>query len=176
MQDYLTRARVGVCPLEPDASIISERFTSPLKLLEMMAHGVPVVASDVPVDAGDRDPRRVGVAGSAQAIPRPWPAASGPCSTTGALAQRLAAAARQRVMAFSWQERARRLLDFLERAGRPSSIERARRRRECMAETASLTREQAFGRRRLAPRLEPALPLLLHQAPDLAKEPGALLS
>ena len=116
VRDYLARARVGVCPLEPDASIVSERFTSPLKLLEMMAHGVPVVASDLPVT------RAIVTHGESALLVRPGDPvalANGIRAVLddGALAHRLAAAARQRVLAFSWQERARRLIDFLERLG-----------------------------------------------------------
>ena len=82
VQDYLTRARVGVCPLDPDVSIISERFTSPLKLLEMMAHGVPVVASDVPSTRSIVTHGETAWLVSPGILP-PWPAASGHCSTTG---------------------------------------------------------------------------------------------
>jgi glycosyltransferase involved in cell wall biosynthesis len=113
VQDYLARARVGVCPLEPDASIISERFTSPLKLLEMMAQGVPVVASDLPVT------RAIVTHGESAVLVRPGdPAALADGIRTllddRVLAQRLATAARKRVMTFSWSERARQLLGFLE--------------------------------------------------------------
>jgi glycosyltransferase involved in cell wall biosynthesis len=110
---YLGRARVGVCPLPVGTSITSDQFTSPLKLLEMMAYRVPVVASDVPPT------RSIVIHGeTAWLVPAEDPAAlAGGIQTLlddPALADRLAAAARQRVEQFSWQGRARRLLDFLE--------------------------------------------------------------
>jgi glycosyltransferase involved in cell wall biosynthesis len=48
VRDYLSRAKVGVCPLPEGVSVTSEHFTSPMKVLEMMAHGIPIVASDLP--------------------------------------------------------------------------------------------------------------------------------
>jgi glycosyltransferase involved in cell wall biosynthesis len=113
VRDYLARARVGVCPLESEASIISERFTSPLKLLEMMAQGIPVVASDLAVI------RAIVTHRESALLVRPGdPVALAAGIRTlledRALAQRLAAAARIRAMAFSWSERARRLREFFE--------------------------------------------------------------
>jgi glycosyltransferase involved in cell wall biosynthesis len=119
---YLARARVGVCPLPVNTSITSDRFTSPLKLLEMMAYRVPVVASDVPPT------RSVVTHGeTAWLVPPEDPGAlAGGIQrllSDRVLAGRLAAAARERVLQFSWQRRARRLLDFLDELveGRRSS-------------------------------------------------------
>jgi glycosyltransferase involved in cell wall biosynthesis len=47
MASWWRRARVGVCPLPSGQSLVAERFTSPLKIMEMMAHEVPLVATDV---------------------------------------------------------------------------------------------------------------------------------
>ena len=113
VQDYMVRARVGVCPLPSGVSITSERFTSSLKLLEMMASGTPVVATDLP------SIRAVVTHGeTAWLVPPDDPAALAEgvrrLLDDGALADRLATAARQRVMDFSWDERARKLQEFLE--------------------------------------------------------------
>jgi glycosyltransferase involved in cell wall biosynthesis len=111
--DYLRRARVGVCPLPTGASVISEEFTSPLKLLEMMAHGVPVVATDLPSVRAIAEHGRTAILvppDDARAL------ASGIDAVlqSSELAERLRAAGRQRAAEFSWAMRARRLLDFLE--------------------------------------------------------------
>jgi glycosyltransferase involved in cell wall biosynthesis len=113
VQGFLRRARVGVCPIPTDVSIISDRFTSPLKLLEMMAVGLPVVASDIPtvravmehgvsgwlVPAGDPDALAEGIRTLLE-DPR--------------LAERLSKGALEKVRAFSWENRALRLARFLE--------------------------------------------------------------
>jgi glycosyltransferase involved in cell wall biosynthesis len=110
--DYFARARVGVCPIAPEVSVISQRFTCPLKLLEMMAHGVPAVASDLAVTRAIVTDRE-----SALLVPPSDPVALADGIRTlledPALAGRLAEAARRRVLAFTWQERATRLRDFL---------------------------------------------------------------
>ena len=122
---YLARARVGVCPLPPGVSITSERFTSSLKVLELMAAGTPVVACDLPsmrsmlthgetgwlVPAGDPDALAVGIRTLLE---------------DRALADRLATAARERVRAFSWTERARQLRGFLEKLASHTSTAAAR--------------------------------------------------
>jgi len=45
---YLAHARAGVCPLPVGKSLISEIYGSPMKILEMMVHGIPVVSTDIP--------------------------------------------------------------------------------------------------------------------------------
>lgn len=113
VREFLGRARVGICPLPTGISAVSETFTSPLKILEMMAAGVPVVAGDVPsareiLTHGRQallvppdDPRAL--AGSIRSL-----------LDDPALAARLSAAAREHVEGYSWENRARRLLEFLE--------------------------------------------------------------
>jgi glycosyltransferase involved in cell wall biosynthesis len=106
----LRDAAVTVIPL-PD-STFGRYFTSPLKLFDYMAAGVPIVASDLPslrdvlqheanallVPPGDS-------AALAQAMDR--------LLTDKALADRLAARAREDVQRYSWDARALSILDVL---------------------------------------------------------------
>lgn len=43
---FLAKGRVGVCPLKCGVDSVSDRFSSPMKLLQMMAMGMPIVAAD----------------------------------------------------------------------------------------------------------------------------------
>lgn len=117
---YLRRARAGVCPLATGASVISEEFTSPLKLLELMAHNVPVVATDLPTIRAIVEP---GVSAILVPPDDPRALADGIASVLedAAMAERLCAAAARRAEDFSWEARARRLLEFLETLPLPAS-------------------------------------------------------
>jgi glycosyltransferase involved in cell wall biosynthesis len=110
---YYRRARVGVCPLPGGVSRIAEVFTSPLKLLDMMAHGTPIVATDLP------SVRELVADGQTAILARP----SSPEALAVAIqdlledrrkAQQLAHAARAAVWQYTWSRRAQRLLPFLE--------------------------------------------------------------
>lgn len=103
----LRRARVGLCLLPQDVDHVSNAFTSPMKLLEMMAAGVPVVATDLPsvrsVCSHDRE----------AVLAPPFPAALA-ASVEGLLAdpdkaRTLADAARARARDFSWERRAEKV-------------------------------------------------------------------
>ncbi|MDX1531682.1 MAG: glycosyltransferase family 4 protein, partial [Rhodothermales bacterium] len=100
------RARVGVCPLPTGESAISERFTSPLKVLEMMAHGVPVVATDVPAIRELLDPGRTALLVEPD---RPERLAAGirTLLEDAGLSARLTRAARAEVERYAWPCRAR---------------------------------------------------------------------
>jgi glycosyltransferase involved in cell wall biosynthesis len=114
---YLARARVGVCPyptVPPDADAGTELAWngSSMKLLELMAYGVPAVASDIDairdVATHDRDAWLVepdSPEALAEGIRR--------LLDDRELAGRLAAAGRQTATEFSWPRRAERLLEFL---------------------------------------------------------------
>ena len=116
VRDFYRRARVGVCPLPTSESLISKHFTSPLKILDMMACGTPIVATDLPAVrtlithdqtallANPDDPQALAYAIRTLLEDRP-------------LAQRLARAARRQATAFSWGNRARRLHVFLQSIG-----------------------------------------------------------
>ena len=106
----LARARVGVCLLPDDVDHVSSSFTSPLKLLEMMAAGLPVVATDVAsvrnvcrndVEALLAPPRAERIAAAIERL-----------LSTPRLGERLGMAARQRARDFTWEARAGRIAAF----------------------------------------------------------------
>ena len=106
------RARVGVCPL-PAESAIASRFNSPLKVLNMMASGTPVVATDVPSVRALLAHERTALLvppGDAEALAAAIRILLGDRS----LARRLAREALREVEAYTWSARARRLRAFLE--------------------------------------------------------------
>lgn len=109
----LRRGRVGVCPLPEDVDSISARFTSPMKLLEMMAHGLPVVAADLPTV------RAIAGTGEALLVPPGQPSLLARAAETllsdPAQAAALAEAGRLRSRDFAWDRRAERLAGFLAR-------------------------------------------------------------
>lgn len=111
-------AAVAVHPLPPGQSI-SARFTSPLKVFEYMAMGLPVVAADVPsvreILADGRN-ARLYAAGEVDALA----AALKEVATDGALAGRLSRAARDDAEGHTYGKRAERLLGLMEAAARVS--------------------------------------------------------
>ena len=112
VRDYFRRAKVGVCPLPAGVSEVSDRFTSPMKILEMMAAGTPVVATDLP------SVREILTDGrNALLVPPNDPPALAAAVRNllddRELAARLAAQARVDVTPYSWTERGRKLGEFL---------------------------------------------------------------
>jgi glycosyltransferase involved in cell wall biosynthesis len=91
-------------------NIVSEKYTSPMKLFEYMASGIPIVASDLPslkeilddsnaVFAVPNDPRSF-----AENIKR--------VLNDIMLAQRISSKAKQDVLKYSWRERASSIHSF----------------------------------------------------------------
>jgi glycosyltransferase involved in cell wall biosynthesis len=110
VRGYLEDARIAVLP-NLDAGV--SRFTSPLKLFEYMAAGVPVVASNLP---SLREVLRDGE--NAILVPPgdPGALAEGIRSllADGELAARVAARAREEVTGYTWDVRAARILEVLD--------------------------------------------------------------
>ena len=108
-------AQASILVLPNTASAVSERYTSPLKLFEYLALGRPIVASDLPaireVLTDEVDALLV-----PPGDPAALAAAIGRLAGDAGLAARLAAAARARAAAFTWDARAERLEAALEAA------------------------------------------------------------
>jgi glycosyltransferase involved in cell wall biosynthesis len=122
--DVLAQASVALLPL-PDEPV-ARLFTSPLKLFDYMAAGVPIVASDLPAL------REVLRHEENALLARPDDPDSFAASVRRilaepALAARLGARARADVLGYSWDARARALLDFLD-GGEPAAAPAGRRR------------------------------------------------
>jgi glycosyltransferase involved in cell wall biosynthesis len=108
---YTARARVGVIPLPGTGFVEAAHFTSPLKAFELMQAGVPLVATDLPsVRELVRHDEH------ALLVPPDDPAALARGIETllsdRARAARLVQAAAAQVLSFSWESRARRILEF----------------------------------------------------------------
>jgi glycosyltransferase involved in cell wall biosynthesis len=108
---WLARARVGVVPLPERGFVEAAWFTSPLKLFELMRWRVPIVASDLPsvreiVQDGEH----------AVLVPPDDPAALARgierLLADRELAAQLVRAAAERVLDYTWEARARSLLEF----------------------------------------------------------------
>ena len=112
VRGHFRRAKVGVCPLPAGVSDVSERFTSPMKILELMACGTPVVATDLPsvreILTHDANAMLV-PPGDAPALA----AAIRRLLEDETLARRLADRARADVIRYVWDARAARLIDLL---------------------------------------------------------------
>ena len=106
----LREASVALLPL-PDEPV-ARYFTSPLKLFDYMAAGVPIVASDLP---SIREVLRHGENAllATPGDPRAFAAAVRYLLRDPAYARRLGARGREDVRAYSWDARAARLLEFL---------------------------------------------------------------
>jgi glycosyltransferase involved in cell wall biosynthesis len=108
---FLRRGRIGACPLRAGEDAVSDRYSSPMKLLEMMALGLPVVATDLP-------PVRRIAGGDAVALARP----NDPADLARAVerllgdptaSRAMARVGRERAKGFAWPARAARIGRFL---------------------------------------------------------------
>lgn len=107
----LDRADVGVIPLPATGSVEARLFTVPLKLYEFWAARLPVVASDLPsLRALARDGET-----ALLVPPSPEGIARGIARVLedGALAARMREAGRRAASEWTWNDRARRILDFI---------------------------------------------------------------
>lgn len=108
--DWYSKASLCVLPYPPSAG--HSESTSPMKLMESLAAGRPIITSDLP-------PIREAVTHEEHALlvnpadPDAWLAAIRRLQDERDLASRLAAAAKQRAAHFSWTSRARRIADWL---------------------------------------------------------------
>lgn len=111
VREFLKGAGVAVLP--GTRTWLSEFFTSPLKLFEYMAAGVPIVAADLPSvrEVLTHDETAVLVAPE---DPRALADGIGRVLRDRDLALRLRARALEAVERYSWDERARRLMGALE--------------------------------------------------------------
>ncbi len=119
---FYARARVGVIPLPGAESVEARDFTSPLKLFEMMAAGLPVVASRLPSLAAYVTDGKEGL----------LVAPDDPAALAGGIRRLLADAplraamgdaARRRAAEFTWDARGARIVSFagsLRRAAGPA--------------------------------------------------------
>ena len=113
VRGYFRRARAAVCPLPGGVSDVSDRFTSPMKILEAMAAGAPVVATNLPSVREILSDER-----NALLVPPNDPpalaAAIRRLLDDSGLAARLAAQAKVDMRPYGWAERGRKLARFLQ--------------------------------------------------------------
>jgi glycosyltransferase involved in cell wall biosynthesis len=109
VETYVRSARVAVIPLGSD--LLARRFTSPIKVFEYMAAGTPIVATNLPtIREVLRDEENALLCPAADA--RAMAAQIARLLADDALAQRLRLKARQELSRYTWDERARRILEF----------------------------------------------------------------
>lgn len=113
-RDLATRAGVGLVTLEE--TFYNRHLTCPVKALDYLSHGLPVVASDLPTTRGV-----LGDGGAARYVP---PGDAGALAAAvraffddAELYARASAAARARAAELSWDNRAARLEAFVATAG-----------------------------------------------------------
>ena len=107
---YLVASDVLVLP-NKTGDIISEKFTSPMKLFEYMASGVPIVASDVPSIAEILDTTNANIfkANDSQSLAD----AVLRFVHNRSNSQRISSRAIEDVKIYTWDKRAENLLEFI---------------------------------------------------------------
>lgn len=107
---FMTGAKVLVLPLEDE--VIARYFTSPLKLFEYMASGVPIVASDLPTIREILRPEETGILvkpGDERVLAE----AVGRLLKDKSLSQTIANKAYHLSREYSWEKRAERIIKFM---------------------------------------------------------------
>ena len=107
---YLAEASVAVLPLSQD--LISAHFTSPLKLFEYMAAGVPIVASDLPSTREILSPGENALLVPPE-DPRALAGGIGKLLAHPSFAESLAKKALEDVQEYTWAKRAENIIRFL---------------------------------------------------------------
>jgi len=109
--DLYARARVGVIPLPGEQYIEARDFTSPLKLFEMMAAGLPIVASRLKsINEYVTDGREALLVTADD--PRPLAEGLRKLLENETLRGDLASAARARAAEFTWEKRGQKIVTF----------------------------------------------------------------
>lgn len=106
IRDYLARAKIAVLPNVPS---VPSQFSSPLKLFEYMAYGIPIVASDMPVFEEILTNGKNAVLFE-PGDPRALAAAIRTLLEDPALAAKIARAAREDVQDYTYDKRAEKML------------------------------------------------------------------
>lgn len=109
---FATIRAADICLLPLASTSIGSRYTSPLKLFEYMAMGKPVVASDLPSLRAVLEPDRHALL-AASGDPSSFAAAIDRLLEDPTLRKRLGAAGHERARAFSWENRAAHIRQFV---------------------------------------------------------------
>jgi len=113
---FLDRARVGVLPTLGGYSVEADRYTSPMKLFDYMMGGLPVVASDLPSTREILEDNVTGIlvpSGCAKSLA----AGIRRLLEDRRLSEGIAGRARKHCMKFTWEGRAKLIIELLSTIG-----------------------------------------------------------